>query len=250
KVGESIGTVWEPRAPPASVPRKGRPAMKLRHVVLGFAVVAFVVLGIAAYQQNWLSVFSRQDRFTTSKERGEVVSSADYRLSGPYAYDNLTVFLVHGPETLDGSNFLTLSEALEQKKAVVHETSEVNQLAIENLSGNQDVYVDSGDVVKGGKQDRTLPYDAIVGTRSGRVPIDSFCVESGRWSKRGKEDVVVFAASTSNVGNVKSLKGSLSSGREAQGEVWRGVEQTQERLSKKLGGPGQGDESKASLQLT
>src|SRR5262249_42866785 len=98
--------------------------------------------------------------------------------------------------------------------------------------------------------DRTLPYDAIVGTRSGRVPIDSFCVESGRWSKRGKEDVVVFAASTSNVGNVKSLKGSLSSGREAQGEVWRSVEQTQERLSKKLGEPVQADESKSSLQLT
>ena len=177
--------------------------MKLRHVVLGFAVVAFASLAIAAYQFNWLSVFSRQDRFTTSKERGEVVSSADYRLSGPYAYDNLTVFLVHGPETLDGSNFLTLSEALEQKKAVVHETSEVNQLAVENLSRDEEVYVLSGDVVKGGKQDRTLPYDALVGPRSGQVSIDSFCVEQGRWTKRGDEEHEKFAYARSNVGNVK-----------------------------------------------
>jgi len=226
--------------------------MKLRHGILGFAVVAIVALGIAAHQLNWLSVFSRQERLTASKERGEVVPSADYRLSGPYAYDNLTVFLVHGPETLDGSSFLTLQEALEQKKAVVHETEDVNQLTIENLSRDQDVYVQSGDVVKGGKQDRTLPYDAVVGPKSGKVPIDSFCVESGRWSKRGDEEAVAFAYSPSNVGNVKSVKQSLSAGpgKSSQGEVWQSVAQTQERLSKKLGESVQADESKSSLQLT
>jgi hypothetical protein len=112
------------------------------------------------------------------------VATADYRLSGPYTHDNLSVYLVHGPETLPGASFLTLQEALGQKKAVVHETGSVNQLAVENLSEGEEVFVQSGDIVKGGKQDRTLPYDAVIAAGSGRVPIDSFCVEQGRWSKR------------------------------------------------------------------
>src|SRR5437868_5974041 len=45
------------------------------------------------------------------------------KVSGPFTHDNLAVFLLHGPDVLPGRTFLTLQEALEQKKAVVHETS-------------------------------------------------------------------------------------------------------------------------------
>src|SRR5262249_22771701 len=128
---------------------------------------------------------------------------------------------------------------------------------IENLS-SEEVFVLSGDVVKGGKQDRTLPYDALIGPRSGQVSVDSFCVEQGRWSKRGDEGSGHFAMARSNVGDVQAIKQAQAyvererDGRsgEKQQKVWRGVEQTQERLSKKLGESVQADESKSSLQLT
>src|SRR5436190_1680892 len=71
---------------------------------------------------------------------------ADCKLSGPYTHGNLTVFLIHGPDRMKGREFLTLSEAMEKKLVVVHETSNVNELAIEN-TGSTDVYVQSGDIV-------------------------------------------------------------------------------------------------------
>jgi hypothetical protein len=64
----------------------------------------------------------------------------------------------------------------------------VNELIVENLS-DEEVYIQSGDIVKGGRQDRTLGYDLIVPKKSGKVKITSFCVEHGRWSARGREAV-------------------------------------------------------------
>src|SRR5262245_19304570 len=93
-----------------------------------FALVALsVVLSGAVAWVWWRQAPSLWRRWlggeppAATTERGPVVPVSDYRLSGPYTHDNLTVFLVHGPETLDGKSFLTLREALAQGKAVVHE---------------------------------------------------------------------------------------------------------------------------------
>jgi hypothetical protein len=220
--------------------------MKFRNLVVGFAVVVVVVAGVAAC---WRFLWSPDGDGLFSQRRGEVVRSAEYELSGPYVHDNLSVFLIHGRETLDGRSILTLQEALEQKKAIVHETGDVNQLAIENLTDDQVIYVQSGDVVKGGQQDRTFPSDALVGPKSGRVPIDSFCVESGRWARRGNESLTLFDASES-MAPASVKRQAVSSGKAGQAGVWQSVEQTQARLSKKLGESAQADESKSSLQLT
>ena len=53
--------------------------------------------------------------------------SLNYRISGPYTHKNLTVFLVHGKDLLKGHSFLTLQEALAQKKVIVCETKDVNE---------------------------------------------------------------------------------------------------------------------------
>src|SRR4029079_5509310 len=73
---------------------------------------------------------------------------ADCKLSGPYTHGNLAVFLIHGPDKLKDRQFLTLEEGIAKKVLVVHETSNVNELAIEK-TGDTDVYVQSGDIVKG-----------------------------------------------------------------------------------------------------
>jgi hypothetical protein len=108
--------------------------------------------------------------FAPSQQPGAVVAADGYRLSGPYTHENMSVFLVHGPETLEGKTFFTLQDGLELKRAVVHETSSVGTLTIENLSHDEELFIQSGDIVKGGKQDRTLLSDSIVGPRSGQVP--------------------------------------------------------------------------------
>ena len=156
------------------------------------------------------------------------VASSNYRLSGPYTHGNLTVFLVHGKD-LTNKTFLTLQEALAQKKVQVYETKDVNELAIRNFS-NQDVYVQAGDIVRGGDQDRMISLDFIVPPKSGRMPIAAFCVESGRWNRRGNEESATFGSSENSVA-LKELK--LAAKRDnSQTAVWKNVSVAQEKLSR------------------
>ena len=54
------------------------------------------------------------------------------RISGPFTYENLSLYLLHAPGKQAATNLLTLREAIEQKKAAVYETGNVQQLSIEN----------------------------------------------------------------------------------------------------------------------
>jgi hypothetical protein len=131
---------------------------------------------------------SRNDEFLLGNTR--------CRLSGPYRQANLTVFLIHGRDTLTGKNALTLQEALQRNKAIVHETGEVNQLSIENQSREDDIFIQAGEIIKGGMQDRAIAMDLILPPRSGKVPITVWCVEAGRMHRRGKEDDTRFNSAT------------------------------------------------------
>jgi hypothetical protein len=169
------------------------------------------------------------------------------RVSGPYTHANLTVFLLHGPDTLPDQKLLTLQEALEQKKAIVHETEQVNELAVENLAGDTGLYLQSGDIVKGGKQDRAIAYDLILPPKSGKVPIGSFCVEAGRWRQRGREAAGTFGTSAAQAPG-KDLKLAIN-GAARQDQVWQKVKEAQDKLSKNVGKPVASGESATSLQL-
>jgi hypothetical protein len=186
-----------------------------------------------------------QDADSAGKQ-GPEVNVSQYRLSGPFTHANLTIFLIHGPDQIAGKNFLTLQEALEQKKVVVYETKDVNELAIENRS-REDVYVQAGDIVKGGQQDRVLAVDLIVPPRSGKIPIAAFCVEQGRWSRRGEEQVATFQSSAEVV-NTKDLKLAAKSAR-SQSAVWGNVKVAQDKMSQNVGEAVASTTSASSLQL-
>lgn len=178
--------------------------------------------------------------------RGKGIQAGDYRLTGPYTHKNLSIFLVHGKSVIKAKSFLTLQEALVQKKVVVYETKSVNELSIQNFS-DEDVFVQSGDIVKGGQQDRMIGVDLIVPPRSGKLPISAFCVEHGRWSGRGNERVAVFSSS-SDAATTKEIK--LAAKRStSQGEVWRSVTVAQDKLSRNVGGRVNSSVSESSLQL-
>jgi hypothetical protein len=183
-------------------------------------------------------------------QRGAVAPAADCKLTGPFTHDNLSVFLIHGPETLKGKTFLTLPEALEQKLAVVHETHG-SVLAVENRS-RLPLFIQSGDIVKGGQQDRVLPYDEVVPPDSGRVPLAAFCVERGRSGPRGQEPLAYFQSANEVLpGRQLKLASLLKRSQfDIQANIWTGVSQAQASLARNVGGPVQGEQSPTSLQLT
>jgi len=114
-------------------------------------------------------------------------------VTGPHTHDNLSVYFIHGPST-DGPVPLTLEEALAKNFVEVRETDTVSQLIIEN-KGKEAVFVQAGDIVKGGKQDRvvTASFTLDPGTKPVEIPV--YCVEAGRWAPRGSEDSRKFSAS-------------------------------------------------------
>ncbi len=156
----------------------------------------------------------------------------NYTIVGPFIHKNLGIFLIKGKETLPpDAEFVTLDEAIQQKILVVHETGNVSKLAVENVSKNKTVFIQAGDIVKGGKQDRVLSVDLIVKANSGKLPIASFCVERGRWSGRGVEDRAKFAVGGRATG--KKMRLAMRS-KTDQGEVWKEVAANQGKLSKTL----------------
>jgi hypothetical protein len=173
---------------------------------------------------------------------------SNYRLSGPYQHENLTIYLIHGEDQADSRMFTALQDAMERKVVVVHETSDVNELEIENTSNLEEVFVQAGDIVKGGRQDRVLSVDLILPAKSGRVPISAFCVENGRWSQRGAEPTGLFTVSDGMVAT-KDLK-LATKARESQARVWAEVRTTQEKLSTNVGVPVASEASETSLQLS
>ena len=190
-----------------------------------------------------LLMMARAQTPATSPPRQDVTSN--YRLSGPYKHKNLTVFLVHGKDQ-SNKTFLTLQEALAQKKVKVYETKDVNELAIRNLS-NEDIYVQAGDIVRGGDQDRMISVDFIVPPRSGRMPIAAFCVESGRWNKRGNEENAAFGSSENSAPNALKLAAKSNKSQQA---VWDNVVMVQAGLSKNVGGSVNSTVSASSMELS
>src|SRR5215468_9853715 len=160
------------------------------------------------------------------RQQSRTAPPGEYAVSGPYTHKNLTIFLLHGQS--QGQAPLTLQEAMKRKLVDVRETGDVNRLTIQNRS-NQDVFVQAGDIVKGGRQDRVLALDLIVPPKSSRIPIDAFCVEQGRWSRRGNEGVAAFSASDNALAS-KDLK-IAAKAKASQGDVWVNVSKAQEKLA-------------------
>jgi hypothetical protein len=208
--------------------------MKINGIGWISGLVLMIAMPMAMFAGGWGSYAGQQP------------GKDGYRLEGPFTQGNLTVFLIHGKDKIKGQTFITLQEALVQRKVIVRETREVNELTIENISG-EEVYVQSGDIVKGGQQDRMMAVDLILPPRSGKVPISAFCVESSRWSKRGNEEATVFSSSA-NVVAGRDLKLAAKNA-ESQGEVWRQVAVAQDKLSANTGTRVNGAASPTSFQL-
>jgi hypothetical protein len=178
-----------------------------------------------------------------------VTTAAEARISGPYQSGNLSVFLVHSEPNGGGAGaYLTLEEALASNQAAVYETGEVNELQVENKSKDRTLFIQAGDIVKGGRQDRVLSVDLVLPPGSGKTPITAFCVEQGRWSARGDEPAQQFGSADKSLAG-KELKLAAKSKR-SQTEVWNAVAETQAKLAASVGEAVAAEASPTSLQLS
>ncbi len=182
-------------------------------------------------------------------------------ITGPVSHANLAIYFIHG-ESAPGPAPLTLQEAMAKGTVRVIETSSVNELKIEN-AGEEDVYVQSGDMVKGGRQDRVLTVSFVLPRKSGEVPVSAYCVEHGRWSKRGAEEVTAFAGSYNSLPSREAklamkapLEGvpllqdfSHDDTGKRQRAVWDEVAKAQQKLSAGAEAPVAAAASPSSLQL-
>lgn len=187
-------------------------------------------------------------------------------ITGPVTHGNLAIYFIHG-EGAPGPVPLTLQEGMAKGTVRVVETGSVNELLIEN-TGDEDVYVQSGDMVKGGRQDRVLTVSFVLPRKSGEMPVAAYCVEHGRWSQRGAEEVTTFAGSNNALPSREAklaMKAPLladapagASGQaisysetgERQRAVWNEVAKTQEKLSGGVNAPVAAAASATSLELS
>lgn len=175
--------------------------------------------------------------------RGPVVPLNECTVTGPFTHANLSIYLIHGGDTLKGQQVMPLQSALEQNLVVVHEGA----LAIDNFAAVP-VFIQAGDIVKGGSQDRVLPSDHLVAIGRNRLPLTVFCVEAGRSGPRGQELSTSFQSAAEQLpGKRLNLAARY---RRSQLEVWNGVGEVQQALARSVGGSVQSPQSRTSLQLT
>ena len=161
------------------------------------------------------------------------------RISGPSIHQNIAVFLVHG--TSDGRPVpLILQDAMPEQQVRVTETGTVNELTIENLS-DQEIFVQAGEIVTGGKQDRVISSNLILPPHSGRISMAAFCVEPGRWVAREGQDGHSFTVATRSMPTsgtnwvmVAAASGRSAVTRAAQSQVWEDGRRTRSSLERQL----------------
>ena len=202
----------------------------------------------------------------------QAAAAQDYRLTGPYTHDNLAIYLIHRDGVDDAPVPLTLEEAMQRGEVKVLETGNVEELVVRNL-GKREVFIQAGDIVKGGKQDRVLTVSMILPPKSGDIPIGAFCVEHGRWARRGQEMATEFSESTERVPS-KALSLAIAErlrremeplaerterpnegrqqpeGESLQRRVWDSVRETQVLLERSVGSSAADERSPSSLQLS
>lgn len=221
--------------------RLSRLSRKPRILLGTLAAMALAAIAVAGI----LGAASGAGRRTAAAEPspGETTPA----IEGPFVHENLAIYLLRGPDRLDLAGVIPLGQALEQGKAVVRETGNVNELVVENL-GDTGVFIEAGDIVKGGQQDRVLATDLVLPPKSGPIPIDAFCVEQGRWAGRGEEPAARFASSNDALPS-RRLKLAANARRD-QGAVWAEVAKLQEELATAAAKPVTAEASHTSLQLT
>ena len=214
------------------------------------AIAALAIPGLLWSASGFAT--ERQGSAQLAQQTPYATLTSGVTLDGPFTHANLTVYVVRGA-TRDARDYITLDEGLAAGTISVQEKgtqsgqdrAEVNTLEIENRSDKW-LFLQAGDIVKGGKQDRTFMTDLILAPRSGPHPIEAFCVEQGRWTPH--TDGMAFR---NNPGIAASapLKKAIQGDRSQQ-RVWQEVANAERRAVSAARAAGAPMPAEASLSST
>lgn len=103
-------------------------------------------------------------------------------LSSPIEYENLRIYPIELRYSLDRTDYLTLDEAVAKGLLEIKEvgSGQVSAVHVKN-HGKAPVFIMTGEIVTGAKQDRMIKEDVLIPAKSGWVKVPVFCTERGRW---------------------------------------------------------------------
>jgi hypothetical protein len=125
----------------------------------------------------------------------------------------------------NSSNIISLHDAVTHGVATITErgtasTENVHWLRVNNKSDSS-IYVSSGEVIAGGRQDRMVMHDTILPPSKKDQYVSVMCVEEGRWSDKEKPFVYSGFANT-------HLRKMLDSAKN-QVQIWREINRQLEK---------------------
>lgn len=149
----------------------------------------------------------------------EQVSVAD-----PIEYKNIRLFPIITTKILSAQTYITLDEATERDWLKIKETGsgQVNFVQVKNTSTKM-IFVMTGEIISGAKQDRMLKEDILIPPKSSWIKVPVYCVEHGRWTQVSAE----FTSEKLLAPNALRQRAKIS---ESQSEVWDEIATSQERM--------------------
>ena len=151
----------------------------------------------------------------------EVVALANLagalEIGPPVKHDRLTVYPLKAPRTSSASPYESLDRAVKENKLRVREqgSGDVPRLRVKNL-GKKRVFIMTGEIMTGAKQDRMAAQDVLVPPKKRNLDLKVYCVEAGRWVMKSGQFAAGGTAAT------KKLRRSAAK-KYGQGKIWDDV---------------------------
>jgi hypothetical protein len=185
------------------------------------------------------------------------------QISNPVVGGNLAVYFVDGTGPGGGGPaMISLDQAVTQGTVKMYQqppatsADPVTQrslylsgpVAVENLSATQSVFIQLGDLVKGGLQDQVVTRSTILPPRSGLVPIDTLCVDPFRSTARTGDSAEAFSAPgalfpwrlaklSALAGNTRSSAAQMNVRDVRQQGIWWSIDSLRFKLAQEIGVP-------------
>ena len=195
--------------------------MKIQHFIGWIAgiLLAVMVFGIGPSQATSTAPASLE------KALEKMVPSIT--IQPPRTYQELTIYPISAGKVKDKTSYMTLDEAGVKGLLRISELGrgQVPKVKAENL-GNRKIFIMTGEIITGAKQDRMSAHDVVLGKTRKPVVMPVYCVEQGRWVMKSQR----FSAG--GTAGTKKLRRSAVK-KYKQGEIWSDVAEKSEKASVK-----------------
>ena len=173
-------------------------------------VIFLVVFGLLTAGQAFSGNKQIMDRYLNYIEVSDAIE-----------YKNLKIFPIVLKQELSTKSYVTLDQAYKQNCLSIRElkSATVNTIEIQN-NGSEPVFIMTGEIIKGAKQDRMVKNDILLEPNGKVVEVPVYCVEHGRWRHVSSEFKSADKVAPSSVR--KGAKISCN-----QSEVWNCVASVQ-----------------------